>query len=153
MNISEFASTRGIKTGTVSKYIREHQNEFDGHTYRDGKTVVLDDMAIAMLDAKYPQPVAIVHGIPTEEHYAIVQAKDREIHDLQQQIIRIQAENEKAQYRLGQLELLEDQAAKKEEELKKIQNQLQEKAQELMNANEEVERMRKRTLWQRIRNK
>ena len=154
MNISEFAEERGRKTGTVSKYIREHPKEFEGHVTQAGKSIILDEIAVSILDAKYPmpKPVTIIGGIPKEEHYHVVQEKDREIQKLQQQLIALQNESSKMQYRLGQLELLEDLTQQKDEQLQAKQQELNEASIALKEKEAEIERLKNRSLWQRIRN-
>lgn len=67
MNISEYASKHGLKPQLISSYIKRHSEEFEGHTRKEVNSIVLDDVAIALLDKKYPYPLELV-GIPKEEH-------------------------------------------------------------------------------------
>lgn len=154
MNISEFAKSRGLQTNTVSKYIREHASEFDGHTQVNGKAVELDDRALELLEKKYPKPKdPIVIGINKDEHYTMMAEKDDQIRALQERIIEIQQKHEQVAYRLGQLASIEDQSAKVAEELKAAQAVIAEKDRDIYKANAEIERLKSRSLWQRIRNK
>lgn len=141
MTISEFAEARGRKIGTVSKYIREHKNDFTGHVTREGKSVLLDDFAISLLDLQYPEPkpVTIIKGIPTEQHLLALQEKDMQIQVLQQNLIQLQQQYQDALVKVGRLELLETQVTKVTSELQEAQT--------------EITRLRTRSLWQRIRNK
>lgn len=141
MTISEFATSRGRKTGTVSKYIREHKSDFEGHVTREGKSVLLDNVAVSLLDAQYPEPkpVTIIKGIPLEDHYKALQEKDLQIQSLQQSLIQMQQQYQDAMVKVGQLDLIEEQASE-------VKAELQETRDELI-------RLRSRSLWQRIRNK
>ena len=68
MNLTEFASSRGVAHQTVSMYISRHP-EFNEHISKDGRNTVLDDEAIRMLEEKYPlpQPVQVIPDAATKE--------------------------------------------------------------------------------------
>lgn len=125
MTITEFARSRNEQVNTVSKYIREHQ-EFKGHTSRKGKNVVLDDVALDLLDKKYPlpKPVTVINGIPEEEHYKMIQEKDEQIQGLQDKLISLQETQSQLMLELGELRskalLLED----KERENERLTSEL-----------------------------
>lgn len=60
MNLSEFASTRGITPAALTMYIKRHATDFEGHLIKDGKNTLLDETAIRLLNQKYPDPVSLV---------------------------------------------------------------------------------------------
>lgn len=137
MTITEFARSRDLQVNTVSKYIREHQ-EFTGHVRSVGKSRLLDDTALEMLDKKYPlpKPVQIVQGIPEEEHLSALSAKDEQIQALQQIIIDLQQRQADMIEELGDYKgkclLLEDKARQVEE------------------LRSELESERNKSIWERI---
>lgn len=67
MTITEFATSRGVSAQTVSIYMQRHKAAFDKHKQRDGKSVILDDVALQMLDKIYPvpAPVEVVEDVET----------------------------------------------------------------------------------------
>lgn len=125
MTITEFARSRNEQVNTVSKYIRQHP-EFEGHTKRKGKTVMLDDVALDLLDKKYPlpKPVTVINGIPEDEHYKMIQEKDEQIQGLQDKLISLQETQSQLMLELGELRskalLLED----KERENERLTSEL-----------------------------
>lgn len=120
MTITEFARSRNEQVNTVSKYIREH-SEFEGHVTSKGKQRILDDVAIELLDVKYPlpKPVILQQGVPQEEHLKALQEKDEQIQQLQKVIIEMQAKQGGLLEELGELRgktlLLEDREKQIEE--------------------------------------
>lgn len=106
MNISEFARDRGLKPTTVSLYIRRHANEFDGHTRPSGtgNSLELDDIALEILDKKYPrkeQPVQILEHDPELERK--IAAQNELIIQLQAQIISLTEKNSHLEHELGEV--------------------------------------------------
>ena len=55
MKISDFIDGRGVTYDTVRKYIVNHPELFKGHIGRTNN-IVLDDVAIEILEKKYPFP-------------------------------------------------------------------------------------------------
>ena len=128
MIISEFADSRDVQSQVISRYIRRHFDEFQGHTKKNGKSVELDDTAIKLLEKKYalPKPVEVV--VDKESQEKLLKAQELII-GLQQQLLEannklLEADREKY--------LLED----------------RERA-----LNDELERLKGRNLWERIINK
>ena len=89
MTISEFAETRGQQAQTISKWIQRHPSDFDGHIRTEGRTKILDDVAVELLDKEYPlpKPVTIIQGVPEQEHLRALADKDAEIQRLQKALI------------------------------------------------------------------
>ena len=54
MTITEFLNGRTVERQAVTRYIERHEEEFQGHTSRKGREIVLDEVAIDILDRKYP---------------------------------------------------------------------------------------------------
>lgn len=105
MNISEFARDRGLKPTTVSLYIRRHQEEFDGHTRPSGtgNSLELDDVALDLLDKKYPrkeQPIQVLDHDPELERK--IAAQNELIIQLQAQIISLTEKNSHLEHELGE---------------------------------------------------
>lgn len=111
MTITEFAKSRNVSVNTVSKYIREHE-EFKGLIKAKGKSRILSDEALVLLDKKYPlpRPVQIIKGIPEEEHLKVIQdhlriinEKDKKIEQLQDTLFQIQTKRTEELLELGEL--------------------------------------------------
>ena len=73
MLLQDFAAQRGVKANTVAAYMLAHATEFEGHTTMDGKQKVLDEVALELLDAKYPlpRPVQIIQDTEAREQLAV----------------------------------------------------------------------------------
>lgn len=52
MNLSEYATSRKIKLTAVSMFLKRH-SEFNGLYHREGKSIILSDEAIELLDKTY----------------------------------------------------------------------------------------------------
>lgn len=92
MNITEFARSRDIEAGTVRMYISRNKELFDGHTKKGSKSVELDEIALELLEKKYPlpKPVEVVQGIDRKEFDELQQKYMNaleEINNLQKQIV------------------------------------------------------------------
>lgn len=72
MNISEYASRHGLRPQYVSSYIKRHSDMFEGHTRKEANSLILDDVAVELLDKKYPYPLEQV-GVAKEEHEKVLQ--------------------------------------------------------------------------------
>lgn len=151
MTITEFAESRGILPQTVSVYIRRHP-EFNGHTTKDGKCVVLDEEALKILDAVYPLPKPIEVIEDTENLKKLAAAQELIIR-LQQQLAE---QTEKVAIAEAMQLLLED----KEKQLEEIKQQYKTMLQKLEEQEMDAEKLRlekarllNRSLWQRIINK
>lgn len=76
MKIKDFVQGRNVSYDTVRKYIINHQQEFKGHIGK-ANNIVLDDVAIQILDQKYPlaQPVQVVQDVEARDRLAVLQEK------------------------------------------------------------------------------
>ncbi len=81
MKIQDFVKGRNVSYDTVRQYINRNPQLFDGHTGAR-RHIVLDDVAVGLLDAKYPlpKPVEIIEDAETR----------RQLIEAQQLIIRLQ---------------------------------------------------------------
>lgn len=68
MILKDFAEERGESSNTIFKYIKRHQ-EISQHTSTEGKNLILDDIAVKLLDKKYklPAPVEIVEDLESRK--------------------------------------------------------------------------------------
>lgn len=107
MNLTEFARSRGIKEQTLFRYYQRHKDKFDGHITKHPRTreLVLDAVALKMLDEKYPspKPVTVIKGVPEEEHNRQIMERDEQIKKLQAQIIELTTKNAEYSLELGSL--------------------------------------------------
>ena len=141
MTITEFARTRNEQTNTVSKYIREHPEMFEGHIKSKGKEKHLDNTALELLDKKYPlpKPVQIIQGVPQEEHFRAITERDEQIQKLQAVIIELQQHISDANLELG--------------ELRGKTMLLESKNEEIENLKEQVDTLKHRSFLERLFNK
>lgn len=138
MNVSEFAQERQVSPGAVYAYMRKHKQELDGHLIREGRNVNLDDWAIDFLSKSYPLPAPIPVAVDYESREKYTQALE-EISRLQKRIIELEQEQAKAK---ATALLLAEKSSELEAEREKVTE-----------LTTEAERLRSRSLWQRIRNK
>lgn len=121
MNISEFARERGLNPNTVSLYIRRNSSKFDGHLTpsRTGNSLELDEIALELLDKKYPRPqqVQVLEHDPELERK--IADQNEMIRQLQAKIIQLTEKNSDLEHQLGDVKLYQYQLAESE---KKIEN-------------------------------
>jgi TolA-binding protein len=158
MTITEFARARNVQAQTISIYIKRHEKLFKGHTSKAGKTIELDEVALKILDEKYPLPKPVEIIEDTESREKLIKA--------QELIIQLQDKLNQAQSKIAQAEatqlLLEDrtiQLKKADERIEKIEAESQELKNEIKEltdkSNEqvaEIERLKSRGLIARIFN-
>ena len=138
MTITEFASSRGIQTQTVSIYIKRHSKDFKGHTLKKGKAVELDSTALELLDKIYPLPNPIQIIEDTESRKELIQA--------QKQIIRLQEQLQEATRQIAQAEAIKLLLEDKKEQLTKSEYRINELEKAL-----EIEKAK--TWWDKLRHK
>ncbi|PHU34084.1 hypothetical protein [Pseudobutyrivibrio ruminis] len=107
MTITEFAESRQVQPQAISRYIGRHPEKFNGHTEKKGKTVELDDIALELLEKKYPMPAPVQIIEDTESRQKLIKA--------QELIIQLQDKLMDAQSQIAEAEatkiLLEDKNA------------------------------------------
>lgn len=160
MYLREFAEQRGQNPATISQYIRDHAAEFEGHTSMDGKQKVLDEVAIQLLDKKYPLPKPIQVIEDTESRKQLVEAQQYII-KLQEKMFEMQEANNKLALEANKIKFLEADIERRDDLLDDAEQKLQEeKAQhaatqqqlssvesELTSAKQEIERLKNRSIF------
>ena len=99
-----------MKPDTVAAYIREHAAEFEGHTQMDGKAKVLDEVALELLDRKYPIPQPIQLVPDTEAINALLKELNesrKQAGELYQKLLQLTELNSELQLKAAQVPLLE----------------------------------------------
>lgn len=141
--ITEFARERGVSPETVGAYLHRKYNK-----YQYDRTRGLSAEALEWLDQKYPvkNPVVIVD----HETIEALQAKIIKLQDEQKALLVEKSELEK---KVGRLELLEDTAQRQAEEVRDLQKELVSKDATIRLRDEEITRMKQRSLIERILNK
>ncbi len=162
MKISEYASSHGLEQQTVRKYLSRHP-EIRQHTHRDGQNVILDDLAVELLNQVYAaSPIQVVQGIPHEDYEAVLlQLNDTQgrLNALHERINKLLEEKAEQQKQLSEVESVRLIAEKREEEYQEekrradeLHDELKEEKRRADELRAEVERLKHRSLWERIRN-
>lgn len=135
MLLKEFAEQRGQKPDTVAAYIREHSEEFEGHTSMIGKQKNLDEVAVEILDKKYPllKPTQVIED--TEARRKLIEAQDT--------IILLQKENKALALASIKVQYLEEHTQKQQLELISAKAEIKEKENSLQDAAKEIEILEK----------
>lgn len=168
MKIADFARERGVEISAVHKYL-ERNPELKNKCERSGNKLILTPEVLKVLDEQYPlpKPITIVNGVPEEEHREVLEklataneklslAYDKML-EMQKEIAEqklINAQNEANMMLLeDKKEYLEQRMQEQEQEQQKIKTELLEQEQENRKLKEEIERLRSRSLFDRIFNK
>lgn len=173
MNITDFAQSRGEQPQTIRMYMSRHQELFEGHTTRNGKSVELDEEAIKILEEQYPLPemVQIIRDPELEKELEWTRQQLNhtmtENSDLKSRIIEMTGiaaraeanqmmledkENQLAQTR-ERLDKTEEKLEKKDEILEQMRAELEAARRETEDAKREAEALKNRGLFARIFNK
>lgn len=68
MTIRDYAKERGISYESARKSVRRFEGDLKGHTRMDGRTMLLDEEAVALLDEKRRgNPIVVVNEEKREE--------------------------------------------------------------------------------------
>lgn len=159
MKLVDFCSSRNIQTQTVGKYIERHPEIFTGHISKDGKLIVLDEIAEKILAEKYQaKPIPISE----EETRLLKKIEDSQnfIIHLQQEIIQkdkilLETQNNLAvlEYKNQELEELKEDNKKLGNSVFDLEKQNQDLLKELESVKKEKERLENRNFFQRLFNK
>ena len=129
MTIAEFCEGRNVDAQAIRKYIERHPEDFNGHTGKKGREITLDEIALEILEKKYPLP-QLVQIIEDTESL-------KKLNKLQEEYIKLQNKWNEQSLLIAQAEaqkvLLED----KELQLQKEQERAEKLEQELARAKEE----------------
>lgn len=172
MTITAFAESRNVQAQAVNRYILRHEDKFAGHTKKVGKSIELDEVALSILDEKYPlpRPVQLLNGVDPVEYQAILKEKADAVSDLAEArniIIMMKDKMMEDQKLIAQAEaqkmLLEDKEAqlsvaraegkKKDTEIEEQKKKIEEQIRQLEELKNENERLKNRSLFERIFNK
>lgn len=142
MKIKDFIEGRNVSYQTVRKYVVQHPEKFKGHVGR-ANNIVLDDVAVQLLDAKYPypQPVEIVQDTAAREELQELQSRMIEALET---INRLQAENAELRLLQHKQELLEHNIDAQAREITKLRDHLQKAESDLI-----IEK--NKTWWDKLR--
>lgn len=172
MFLKDFAEMRGVKADTVATYIRRHP-EIAEHTSTEGYFMVLDDVAIDMLDKKYPMPKPVQVVQDTESLKKLAEAQQTIIL-MQQKMLEMAAENKELALQAEKVLMLEAAEQEKAEAIGKLEAELEYKndkideeqqahqttaaeladaQKQLSEAQQELERLKNRNFIQRLLNK
>jgi len=162
MNISDFAKKRGIAPQVISKYIYRHP-EIQEHIQKNGRSVELLPEAISLLEKVYPEPVEVIRDLSLARENELLQKLEEsqeKVISLQERIeslLTIQYQIETKETEMKRLEAenrkIDDRLNEIEAEKEKLKESLEDQTEQTKEALAEVERLKGRTLWERIRNK
>ena len=146
MTITEFCQSRNIDRNTVSMYMSRHKKQFQGHKKTVGKNVLLDEVAIEILSEKYPLP-EVIEVVNTDQVL-----KDKII-QLQELVMTLQNKLLENQEKVALAEaehlLLQD----RETLIVELKSELEEERAATHAANQKIDELLQRNLWERVRNK
>lgn len=182
ISIKDYAQSKGVTYEAVRKQIGRYSAELEGHISKTGKTQMLDEYAVEFLDSKRNNNAVAVFNVQRNaeiddlkaqvaEMEAQIEAAKAKVLEQAEELKKsaekqLMLEADKSSIREEELkkreELLEKQAKReeehysklsaKDEEIALLKAQLQTATDKVSAKDEEIEKMRKRTLWQRIFN-
>lgn len=131
MKIVDFAKQRGADPDTITRYIKRHPEPFVGHLSFDGNKMVVDDIAVKLLEEKYPlpAPVEVIKDTKSQELLIIEQKK---VQELQERLMTLQEQLHENQLLIadqkGQLLRLEDKSKENDGLKKQVESMTQQSA-------------------------
>ena len=169
MRIKDFIVGRNVELQAVQKYIIRHPELFEGHIDKSERNMDLDEVAVDLLNKKYPliQKIEIYNGVSHEEHKAVLE----ELNKKNNYIIQLQNELNAVNKQLGDigssLARLEEKdkskdkiIAEQEESLKtaentqrNLNNRVDQLLMQLEIRNNRIKEMENRKWWERLLNK
>ncbi len=137
MRIVDFAKARNLENQAVTRYINRHREIFDGHISKEGRQIVLDEIALSVLEEKYPLPKPVQVLEDTAARKQLIEAQEMII-KLQQQLVEAApkiAMAEHNQFLISQIQQENEELKSENEELKKLKaaaaSQIEETKEEL----------------------
>ena len=130
MKIKDFIEGRNVTYQTVRKYIMNHPELFNGHIGK-ANNIVLDDIALHLLEDKYPfpEPVQVIHDKEARdklqeitEKYAAAMEKITALTEQNAQLLVIQS---KQRFLEEENESLSDMIDERDRELQHIKKELE----------------------------
>lgn len=108
MTLQEYARTRNITYEAVRQAVKKASPEIDGHITKDGRTRVLDNEAVKILDERRKgSRVAVIKAKATESEQTVDQLKN-EIILLQRQLLSCKDDLRIASENVARLEAVSD---------------------------------------------
>lgn len=142
--VKDFAAQQGVSTAVVYKHLKKHQTELEGLVIKKPKQTLLTDEAQEYLKSiMLDRTVLSVTDAAQAKRVAELEAENKE---LLRQLAEARGALASAMGELGEQKAIAATAQAVERERDTAQEQLQ-------TAQQELERLRSRSLWQRIRNK
>lgn len=158
MKIQEFIKDRNINYSTVFQYIKRNEKLFSGHI-GSSKKIELDDIAIEILDKKYPlpNPVQIIEDTAAKEELAEVKSQ---LIQTQQMVISLQQKLVEAAPKIAfieqtekTLELTTQELFDSKEENTTLKNENIQIKDELAKLQTELENEKSKSWWDKLRGK
>lgn len=144
MLVREFAAQQGVTTGVIYRHIKNHQTELEGLVIKKPKQTLLTDEAQEYLKSiMLDRTVLSVTDAAQAKRIAELEAENKE---LLRQLAEARGALASAMGELGEQKAIAATAQAVERERDTAQEQLQA-------AQQELERLRSRSLWQRIMNR
>lgn len=148
ITVSQYAEQRGITPAAVRESIRRYSEELQAHITLDGRTQLLDEDAIAFLDAKRKKSPTVI--IDTQREEEILELK-AQVQDLQQKLAEGFTAMAKAAEMAAEYADLKAEALSLRDENKRLTGLL-EASQEETNATAEDENSSEKVgFWQKLK--
>ncbi len=164
MTITEYAKLRNQSPQTVSRWINNHKDLFDGHIKTSGKTKELDEIAVRELDNQYPpRLVQVVEDVElqrkAENYLQKIMELQNELSQNKADMLLLYDKFLETEHNAALLKERTTRLQETEEELKKLQQEHKESEIELAIQHEktrtltdELDRLRNRNFFQRLFN-
>lgn len=127
MKIVDFAKQRGADPDTITRYIKRHPELFEGHLSFDGNKMVVDDIAVKILEEKYPLPAPVEIIKDTRSQELLIQEQQK-VAALQEQLMALREQLHVQQLQIakqeGELLRLEDGSKRTQEENDGLKRQM-----------------------------
>ena len=158
--VSEFSRKYAIDRNTLTAYLRRHPEIFQGHTERRGRDIIMDETAEMELEKAYhpqivvntPDPELIEYQKKTEELYEKIVMFQTEILNKEHEVSEMSRQLIEAETRMKLLENSENDRLQALTKLHEAEVQAAADKVEMEQLRAEIERLKHRSLIQRIFN-
>lgn len=127
MRIVDFAKQRGADPDTITRYMKRHPEPFEGHISFDGNKMVVDEVAVKVLEEKYPLPAPVEVIKDTRSQELLIQEQQK-VAALQEQLMAMKDQIHTQQLQIakqeGELLRLEDGSKRTQEENDGLKKQM-----------------------------
>lgn len=155
MTINEFIKDRNVDPQAVRRYIERHPEEFENHLGKKGREIDLDEVAVEILDKKYPMQQIIQVVEDSESLTKLEKTQDllflayQEKEQVYRDFVLLQKElNEKAdliahaEYHEQSMKIKDEVIATKQQMLDDRELQLQKERERNQKAEQEIEKLK-----------